>query len=148
MQSLDEILKLVIKWENDLDKYYSKLDKSLKDKRSKITVEALKERLDNNLKILNKIKISDYKKTEFIKNLPDYKSEGFIAKMKIGKDSTPREVFDQILKFEEKLKEFYTHIRDVVVYTKSKDLFDMMVQFKMGQIKEIKGLMDNYDLAI
>jgi hypothetical protein len=39
-------------------------------------------------------------------------------------------------------------LRGVLVYEKSKDLLDMLLKFKVGQIKEIKSLMDNYDLAL
>ena len=108
----------------------------------------LKKRLTENLKILDKVNIEDYKNTEIIKNIPDIHSEEVIPVVVLFENSSPEEIFTKVLEFEKKLEEFYRQLRRVLVYSKSKELLDMLIQFKEGQIKEIKSLMDSYDLVM
>ena len=146
--SLDEILRLIIEWEKKLLRYYTLMEKYLARERSKKTIEALKRQQIKTLVVLGKINIKDYKKTEYLKNVPDSHSVEVIVPLEISKDSQPQEIFEKILNYEEKLEEYYQHIRGVLAYAKSKELFDMLIQFKLGQIKRIKSYMDSYDLVM
>lgn len=146
--SLDEVLKQIIQWEKRLDTFYDLMEEYLTHRESRQTAEVLKRQQEKALGMLDTIDIKQYEHIEFIKNIPDYRSEDIIPHFEISADSSPAEVFETILSYEEKLEKYYTHIRDVLTYTESKDLFDMLIQHKLGQIKEIKALMDNYDLTV
>jgi hypothetical protein len=146
--SLEEILRLIVKWEKRLDSFYDVMEEYLTNERSRKTTLVLQERQKKTVEALEKINIKDYARTEFIKNIPDSHSEDLIPHFEIDADSSPKEVFETILGYEEKLEEYYARLKDVLVYIKSKELLDMLLRFKVGQIKEIKSLMDSYDLAL
>jgi len=146
--SLDEILELIVKWEKRLNSFYDMMEEYLTNERSRKTTLVLQERQKKTIAAVEKINISDYVDTEYIKSIPDFYSEDLIPHFEIDANSSPKEVFETILSYEEKLEEYYTHLKDVLVHTKSKELLDMLLQFKIGQIKEIKGLMDSDDLAV
>lgn len=146
--SLDQILELIIKWEKRLDDFYDIMEEYLTSVRSRKTAALLQERQRKVIDALEKINIADYKNTEYIKNIPDNHSEELIPHFEINADSSPAEIFQTVLEYEQRLEQYYTHLKDILVYTKSKELLDMLLQFKMGQIKEIKGMMDSHDLAL
>ncbi len=145
---IDEILKLVIGWEQRLNSFYEMMEEYLKDKRSRQIVLLLQQQQVKTLEVLKGINVKEYDHTEYVKNIPDYHSEEIMPHFEISADSSPVEVFETILSYEEKLEKFYTHIRDVLTFTKSKELLDMLIQFKMGQIKQIKAYMDSCDLVM
>ena len=144
---LDEMLHLIVYWEEELKDFYNLAEQTLRDPRSKKAVKALQKRHEKNLQFFNAINLKEYKHTEFIKNLPDYHSESVIPKHEISMNSTPQEIFEKIINYEEKLEEFYKHVRSVLVYAKSRELFDMLIEHKLNQIKEINGLMQSFDLV-
>lgn len=148
IKSLEEVLRVIIGWEMKLKYLYNMLGNILKDERSKKVVQVLKDRLNRNLSVLEKIHPEDYRKVEFIKNLPDEHSESVLPPLEISSGATPEELLNALLSYEEKLGEFYSHVRDVVVFSKSKEVFDLLIQFKKGQIKEIKELLDSVDMAV
>ena len=146
--SLDEVLKMIIDWEKELSRFYDIAEDALEGERALKAVAVLKERLRNNIKELNEINVHDYENVEMIKNLPDYKTEGVIPRFNIDPNESPEDIFTKILEYEEKVLEYYNHLKDVLNYEKSKDLLDMLLTYKLAQIKEIKGLLDGFDLAV
>lgn len=146
--NLEEILRLVIAWEEELYSFYDMMEEYLKDERSRQTADLLQKKQVKAIEMLRSINLKEYAHAEYVKNIPDYLSEDVMPHFEIAADSSPREVMETILSYEEKLEVFYTHLRDVLTFAKSRDLFDMLIQFKMGQIKEIKACIDSCDLAI
>lgn len=146
--NLGDILKLIIEWESRLSDYYKHLRKALKNERAKAIVELLAQQQEEALSILGKIDISEYKHAEFIKNTPDYHNEVVIPQLDVRADISPAEILERTLGFEEKLEEYYSHLRRLLVYKKSLDLLDMLSKFKLAQIKRIKSFMDSYDLVM
>lgn len=146
--TLGQMIGLFTQWEEELYAFYDMMEEYLRDERSRETAYVLQRGQVKALEVLKNIDPKDYDHSEYIKNVPDYHSEDVIPHFEMSADSSPREVFETVLGFEEKLEEFYTHMRDLAVFTKSKELFDMLIQFKMGQIKEIKAYMDSFDLAV
>ena len=71
-----------------------------------------------------------------------------IPHVEIPEDASPTEIFDRILGYEEKLWKYYIQVRELLVYTKDKEILDLLIQFKLNQIKRIKGYMDTYDLVV
>ncbi len=146
-KTVAEILKLVQQWEERLNSFYDIMEEYLKDGRSRETAVLLQKEQTKAIKMLKDINFKEYGRAEYVQNVPDYGSEEVIPHFEISADSSPKEVFETILEYEEKLEKFYTHLRDIVTFEKSRDLLDMLVQFKMGQIKKIKACMDSLDLA-
>jgi rubrerythrin len=145
---VEEILKKIVEWEEWLEKFYVLMLKVSKNERSRKTVCVLQRNHEKNLNILRNIHPQDYHPSEFIKNAPDYHSADVIPHYELQESSSPEEIFEKIIGYEEKLLDFYRHLRQLAVYQKTKDLFDMLINFKISQIKEIKGIMDSYDLAV
>ncbi|MBI5416119.1 MAG: hypothetical protein HZA29_04820 [Candidatus Omnitrophica bacterium] len=146
--SLDQILKLIIIWEERLDSFYDMMEEYLKDKRSRETAFVLQRRQVKALEMLKGIDPKEYAHVEYVRNVSDYPPQNIMSHLEIPADSSPRDVLEAVLTYEEELEKFYTHLRDVLAYAKSKELFDMLIQFKMGQIKEIRACLDSYDLAL
>ena len=145
---LSEILKLIVDWEEKLNRFYKMAGGQLKNERSRKVVELLKAEQEKTLKVIKEMDFGKYKNTEFIKNPPDWHREEVILHVDITENSSPDEIFDHILDYEQKLEEYYTHVRDILVYKNDRELMDMLIQFKLNQIKRIKSYMDDYDLAI
>ena len=78
----------------------------------------------------------------------DFRTDDLIPRTKFKKDSTPKEIFERILESEEKMKDFYSTIRDLLVSSKQQELLDSLVAFKVGQIIDIKNYMESYDSFI
>ena len=148
IKRLDEILKIIFSWEDQLNHFYGPVVQHLKSTRSRKVVELLKEQQEKTLEVLKGIDLREYKNTEYVKSPPDYHSEAVIPHLEITEDSSPDDIFEHILSYEEKLEEYYTHLREILVYQKDRELLDMLIQFKLGQIKRIKSYMDHYDLVI
>ena len=144
-KNVAEILKLVQQWEERLNSFYDIMEEYLKDGRSRETAVLLQQEQAKAIKMLKEINLKEHGRAEYVQNVPDYDSEEIIPHFEISADSSPKEVFETILEYEEKLEKFYTHLRDIVTFEKSRDLLDMLVQFKMGQIKKIEAFMDSYD---
>lgn len=145
--SIDEILELITRWEEHMRDYYESIVTNLDDERSCKTAALLKRLQDKTLKIIEAIDINEYKKTEIIKNIPDIHSQENIPTYTFKHDASPMDVFTTVLAYEEKLEEFYMHLRSIAVYEKTRDILDMLVQSKMGQIKQIKAFMDDADMV-
>ncbi len=146
--SLEEILDLIKRWEKGLLYFYRLLYRGLKNPRSKKIVQMLRKQQGTTVHFLEHIDLNDYKHAEFIKNIPDFHKDDIIPHFVITPEAKPEDIFERILNFEEKLKDYYGHLKDVAVFQKSKELFEMLIQFKLGQIKEIKSYMDSFDLVI
>ena len=144
-KTVGEILRLVVGWENDLDGLYALSEDYLNNGKSRIVAKALHKRHKNILEKIMSIKIGDYKNTEFIKNPP---LSVWDEKLSVSAQASVEQYFSEMLGFEEKLLEYYKHVRDVCVYEKSRDVFDVLINLKKSQVKEIKGLMDSFDLAV
>lgn len=147
-RDLKEALDISINWENKLKDFYDVAELALKDAKSKKVVAILREKLIKNKEILEGINLDDFGKTEWVKYPPEISDKELIPISKITRNSTPKEIFEQALEYETKQRDFYSSIRDMIVPRKQKELFDSLVNFKTGQIIEIKKYMESYDLAI
>ena len=144
---LDEILKLMIDWEKKLNDFYSRIHDQLKNERSKKMVDVLKTEQAKAVYALEKLDLKEYKNSEFTKYAPDWRNEDVIPRVDISVQATPAEILDCVLGYEEKLEDYYKSIRGLLVYAKDKEVLDLLIQFKLNQIKRIKGYMDTYDLV-
>lgn len=143
-----EILNTIVQSEEKLNVFYLKMAERLRDHRSRQIVELLQAEQDKTLETLSGMNLKAYKDAEFIKNPPDLKEDELIGDMRgIVKDS-PDQILTRILNFEDKLKEYYTHVRNVLAFDKDRELMDMLIQMKLNQIKRIKSYIDDYSLVM
>ncbi|MFW6137725.1 MAG: hypothetical protein ACOC7U_00995 [Spirochaetota bacterium] len=147
-RDLKEILNISINWERKLKDFYDVAEVALRDDRSEKVVAILRRKLVQNLKILEGIHPQDYGKVEWVKFPLEYHEKELIPIQRIRRDSSPGEIFEQILEYEIKMRDFYSDISKNIAPGEQKDLFDSLVSFKIRQIIELKKYMEDYDLAI
>lgn len=142
-RDLQEILQTTIRWEKRLDDLYDVASMGLRNKDSKKTVAFLKERQVSNIEVLDNIEVTDFGPTEWVRFAADEKVEDLIPIKSINKNSTPKQIVEQILSFEEKLEQFYKKITDNLVTESQKELFDSLVRFKDEQIQRIRRFVES-----
>jgi rubrerythrin len=143
-KDLKDILKISIKWEQNLKNFYDVAEFALQKKESKKVLAMLKENLLKRLEILKNINIENYGKTSWVRYAADYKDDELIPIHSISRDASPQEIFTQILNFETKMKDFYSTIFSKLVPSKQRELFESLVKFKEEQIYEINNFMKTY----
>lgn len=148
IKEVSDVLDMIIGWEEQMEETYGELEISMESERSRKLVGFLKDRQAKALIMYKNIDVDQYVDIEYIKNIPACNDIIETCVCKISKDDTPDQVFDKVMTYEENIEIFYDHLRKELVYDKSKELFDMLVKFKLGQIKGIKRFMDDYELAI
>lgn len=144
----NEILKSIVQSEEKLSMFYLKAVERLRDHRSREVVELLLAEQDKVMETLSGMNLKTYKDAEFIKSPPDLKGDELIGDVRLIVNDTPDQILARILSFEERLKEYYTHVRNVLVFGKDRELMDMLIQMKFNQIKRIKSYIDDYNLVI
>lgn len=144
---LEDILKLVVKWEEQLNDFYTIVSGRLKNQKSRKVIELLKSEQGRILENLRGMDLAKYKNTEFIMNPPDWHKEEVISHVEITENSSPEEIFDRILDYERKLKEYYAHMRNLLANKNDRELLNILVHFKANQIKHILDHKDDYELA-
>lgn len=146
-KELKAVLKTSIVWEKKLKDFYDVAEYAVKSDDSKKVISLLRDKLEEKLEILDGIKLDKYGKTEWVQFAPDFKEEEIIPTQRINRDSTPREIINQIFKCEMQLKSFYASIHSNLIIRSQKELFDSLVTFKENQISEIKNLLNRDDLG-
>ena len=141
-QYLNSLLETIINWENQLKDFYDVAEIALRSKESKNVIVILRENHVNNLQIIKGIHVEDFGKNEIIKYAPDYHDKELIPIGKIKRDSTPKDIYKNILEYESKLREFYAKISENIITRNQKELFNSFVMFKERQIFEIKQFME------
>ena len=143
-KDLKDILSITIKWESKLKDFYDVAEFALSSDESKKVVSGLRTNLLKNLNVLKNINLKNYGKTEWVRYASSYKDEELIPIRKVTRDSTPEEIFSQILEYQTKLKEFYSMIVSKLISVKQKELFESLVTFKDEQIFETKRFMESF----
>lgn len=146
--NLADVLRFIVCWEQNLDHYYRYLLRTLFNERSKTAVSLLKNQQEEILAILKKIHISEYENYEFTQNIPDCRIEDIISSLQMSRHCHPDELFHKILECEEKLEAYYAEVRNILISRKSIELFDLLIQMKVCQIRRIKELLGCYDMAV
>ncbi len=145
--SLNQIIDIITGWEKDLLEFYRVLDQNLKDESARLLTCLLMKDQDGTVEMLERIGLKKDEKLEYQKNLPDYKRKNIIPNFNLTEFSSAHDILDQIFDYEEELLGVYQSLLKVVVYGQSKDLLEMLIQRKMGQIKKIKACMDSEGLV-
>lgn len=145
--SMEEVLKKIIGWEERLAAFYRNIYSRLKNERTRKVVESLKQRQEKALNIIRQIKPVDYHETEFMKYLPPDIMTDVLPDLDNVDQLTPEELFMDVIEYEENMENYFHRLKNIAAYPKSKELVEMLIRYKWEQIKEIKALMDGYELA-
>ena len=138
---LKDVLKTSVRWEKKLEDFYDVAEFALKSEQSKKAVELLKQHQTERRQVLENVDPERFGKSEWIQFARAYRDDELIPVRDINRDSTPEQILQQILSFEEKLREFYTSVRDRVVNRNQQELFASLVTFKENQIEDIRRLL-------
>ncbi len=141
-KDLKTLLEIIIDWENKLTDFYDVAEIALREKESKKILAFLRENHVTNLKIIKDINLEEYGKDEWIKYAPDYRVKDLIPIGKIKRDSSPKEIFKNILEYEEKIKAFYFSISEKIISREAKELFDSLVKLKDKQVFILKSFLE------
>lgn len=144
---IDELLVLIRKWEKQMKAYYDFLEWNIRDPRARRMMEEIKKLLNKHLEQLNSINDRDYQQIEYVKYLSDEIRENLIPELVSSPQSNPQEVLEALIVSECKLEKFYMSMADKMIYARSKVLFEMLIAMKVSQIKELKKLLDSYELV-
>ncbi len=144
---LKDILAASLRWEQELKDLLDVTLVALRDEQCKKILAFLKNDLEKNLAVLKRINPGTFAGAEWIKFPDDYKTEELVPKKSLTRDSTKEEIFKLILDYEEKLRDFYDHIRRTAASTGHQELFQSLSQFKIRQIIEIKKFIRDCDLS-
>jgi hypothetical protein len=147
-RDLQDILNLTAGWERELKDLYDVAEVALRDEKARKVVALLRDKLLRNLEVLENVQVEKYGKTEWVRYSMDIRTDDLIPKTRLKKDSTPKEIFERILECEEKMKDFYSTIRDLLISSDQRELLGSLVTFKVGQIIDIKNYMESYDFFI
>ena len=146
MASYTDLKELITKatlWEKQLKDLYDVAELGLQDKESKKLASLLRDKLVQKLEVLEHIDVDKFGKTEWMKFAPDYREEDIIPRKAITKDSSPQEVLNQLLTFEQRMKDFYVKIFDALNNESHKDLLNSLVTFKDEQVNELHRFIKN-----
>ena len=142
--TLENVLSRVKDWESRLEDSYFLLKEFVESGRSRQTILMLKRQQEKILLALAQFNLSAHKRIDTIKHLPP---ETLVPDYEISANTCPRDVFEQFLVCEEKLEEYYKYVRDALGASRAKELFEVLTQFKVVQIREIKSYMDGFALV-
>lgn len=138
-KNLQDILQLSVTWERKLNDLYDVAQLGLKNEESRKLVAFLKERQDANIDVIEGIDVEKFGPSEFVHFAEDYREEDLIPNQEFHHNSTPEEIVDLILRYEEKLENFYGMIAEHAGSTSQQDLFDSLKRLKEGQTDRIRN---------
>ncbi len=146
-KNLEELIKKATSWERQLKDLYDVAELGLRDKESKKAASLLRDKLADKLEVLENVDVNKFGKSQWIKYIPDYQEKDIVPKKAITKDSTPEEIFNQLIRFEERMKDFYERVFEALQTESHKDLLSSLVTFKAEQVNELRRHVKNYKTA-
>ena len=145
-RDLDQIFKMTINWEQEIKDLYDIAAYGVKNEQSKELVNFLKQNQQKHMKVLNNLNLNDYGSIEYVQFAKDSHVEDEIPVHAINKDTPPLEIFRNVIKYEEKLNNFYAKIAGALVSESQTELFESLAQFKENQVEYIKNFIKrNYE---
>lgn len=148
MASLEEMLRALISLERKLNLFYLKLKLAVTSDKSRAIVDAFQKRQERAVDLLREIGLREFRHSGFIQTPPERKDGESIPRLGLFGGSSSIEILEKILGYEEKLLQCYIHLKDITAYQNSRELIEMLVKFKLGQVKQIKRFMVSYELIV
>jgi rubrerythrin len=145
-RDLDQIFKMTVKWEQEIKDLYDIAAYGVKNEQSKELVNFLKKNQQTHMKILNNLNLKDYGSVEWVQFAKDSHVKDEIPVHAISKNTPPLEIFENVIKYEEKLKKFYAKIAGALASESQTELFESLAQFKENQVEYIRNFIKrNYE---
>jgi rubrerythrin len=130
---------MTVKWEQEIKDLYDIAAYGVKNEQSKELVSFLKQNQQTHMEVLNNLNLKDYGPIEWVQFAEDNHAEAEIPVQTIGKDTPPLEIFRNVIKYEEKLKDFYAKVSGALVSENQTELFESLAQFKENQVDYISN---------
>ena len=146
-QDLRDIYRQAVHWEKELSDLYDVAEIGLKRPESKALIRELVNEHKEKLQILEKVKIDDFGHTEWVKYPPQFDEDEMVPKRGMAKQTSPEEILQLILGFQNRQQTFYQALHDKLVASGLKDLFASLVTFKRNQADGIRNLMERHASA-
>jgi dsDNA-binding SOS-regulon protein len=144
-RDLDQIFKMTVKWEQEIKDLYDIAAYGVKNEQSKELVIFLKKNQNAHMEILNNLKLKDYGSIEYVQFSFGLHVADEIPVHTITKETPPLEIFENVLKYEEKLNDFYAKVALELVSESQTELFESLAQFKENQVEYIRNYINrNY----
>lgn len=135
-QNVAEILEKSLTWEQELKDLYDVAEFAMKKEESRKAVLLLRDNLEKHLAVLRKVDPSHHGSTEWVRYAPDYNDHDLINAESLRRDSTPAEILQHIVTYQEQLRDFYSRIGEHLVSRDQRELFESLAAFKAEQIEE------------
>ena len=142
------VLKKIDECERQLNDYYYQMREYFRFERSRRAITELKKDQEKILKALEAVNLKEWKSLEPLRLDIHIQEENFVAAIDISEDSIPFDIYEKILISEERLKDCYQQIREQSSNRRWRELMEILIPFKMNQIKEIKFYLDAHELAL
>ena len=140
-KSLEDVLKITLRWERKLKDFYDVAEIALQREESKKIIALLRSKLTEKLAVLEQVRPEQYGKTAWIRYLADYDESELIGIDAIKRSASPQELFDHLISYERRLRDFYSGVAEKLTNQAQKELFESLARFKSEQIDELTRLM-------
>ncbi|MDA3938939.1 MAG: hypothetical protein PF693_06485 [Spirochaetia bacterium] len=138
-RDLEQVFKLTLKWEQEILDLYDIASYGVKNEQSKELVVFLKQNHQKHFEVLKNLNLKDYGHISWMQFTDDKSIESEIPVRSIDKNSPPLEIFENVVKYEEKLKNFYLGRAKSLVSESQKALFESLFHFKVNQVDRIRN---------
>lgn len=145
-KSGEEIIKMALSWESKLSDYYEVAAYAVKNEKSREILRLLKNSLAERMEIIRRLGPECFERIEWIKNLPDQDGGMKIFLEGITRSSMPEDIFNHLLKFEERLRDFYKEIMENLKEGPGREFYENLYKFKIQRIIEIKKIIYDYGI--
>jgi len=132
---VDQILSHVRHWEKRLVKLFESLRDDGQDNQQ------LEFAFVHQLKIvdaLNRVDFESYKNVEFLRYIPEFHQVEIVPPAAFSSEHSNEQLTLFVVETENKLCDYYRHLRNVLAHTRLKELFDMLIEWKMAQLQLLK----------
>ena len=147
IQKLSDIYARTLQWEKGLSDLYDVAEVGLERPESIDLVRRLHRDHDEKRRILESVDPDAFGPSEWVAFGPGTGHEEMVPNHQMARDRGPQRVLEIVLRFEQRLEEFYAELRDVVVSHGHRELFESLATFKHNQAERIRRLMREYPPA-
>jgi len=146
-QELKDIYGQAVHWEQELSDLYDVAEIGLKKPESKALILELYSEHKEKLRILENVNLDDFGHAEWVKYPPRFDEDEMVPKRGMAGQSSPGEILQLILGFQNRQQAFYQDLHDKLVASGLKELFASLVTFKRNQADGIRNLMERHPPA-
>lgn len=146
-QSLRELICDIAHSDKDVIGYLEIVIPLLDGEKHRLAARTVRDMFTQDIDSIDSLLQQDLGDVEFVKEVPDRDHDITLLAMDQVEKHEPVEMIQRILEQQQEQLLFFEKLSDVVVYTKSKDICEMMIKYKEGQIKALRRLMESHRLS-